>query len=223
VTLLHADGTVADAVNPVHSAAALLLAGRILAVKALGGYQIIADPSNGETVASLRKRKERSGKPFALLALDVETVTRYALCDDREARLLESPGRPIVLLKARADNPLSAEVAPKSPSLGFMLPATPLQYLLLAASRDVLIATSGNAPDEPMARTNEEALRDLSGLVDGVLTRAQDHVSSPRARLRARSDPRAVPASARPGARRRAQEHDLRRARQRAVPEPAHR
>jgi hydrogenase maturation protein HypF len=169
VTLLAPDGTVSDSVDPVKAAAALLLSGRTLAVKALGGYQIMVDPGNADAVAALRERKERSAKPFALLALDAETVARYAFFDEREARLLESPGRPIVLLKARLDNPLSAEVAPNSPTLGFMLPATPLQYLLLAASRDVLIATSGNAPDEPMARTEEEALRDLSGLVDGFL------------------------------------------------------
>jgi hydrogenase maturation protein HypF len=170
VKLLYPDGKVSDEVNPVKSAAALLMRGRILAVKALGGYQIMADPANGETVDRLRKSKERSAKPFALLALDVATVAKYAHCDEREARLLESPGRPIVLLKARADNPLSAEVAPKSPTLGFMLPATPLQYLLLAASRDVLIATSGNAVDEPMVRTEEDAVRDLCEVVDGVLT-----------------------------------------------------
>jgi hydrogenase maturation protein HypF len=169
VTLLHPDGTVADSVNPVKTAAAMLLGGRILAVKALGGYQIMADPANADTVASLRRRKDRSAKPFALLALDAETVARYALYDEREARLLESPGRPIVLLQARSDSPLATDVAPSSRTLGFMLPATPLQYLLLHASRDVLIATSGNAPDEPMARTEAEALRDLSGMVDGLL------------------------------------------------------
>ncbi|MCW2642599.1 MAG: carbamoyltransferase HypF, partial [Dactylosporangium sp.] len=170
VRLLAADGSERACADPVAVAAGLLRAGEVLAVKALGGYQIMVDPHDAAAVAALRARKERSAKPFALLARDAGVVARYAEVTDPERRLLESPGRPIVLLRARPGNRLSEEVAPGSSTLGFMLPATPLQHLLLAAATDVLIATSGNAPDEPMARTEAEALRVLGGVVGGFLT-----------------------------------------------------
>ncbi|MFD0163895.1 carbamoyltransferase HypF [Streptomyces decoyicus] len=169
VRLLSADGTeIADG-DPVRNAARMLRDGRILAVKALGGYQLMADPYLPSAVTELRARKERSAKPLALLAADTATVARYAHLDAEETRLLESPARPIVLLRARRSSGLSPDVAPGSPTLGFMLPTTPLQHLLLADTSGVLIATSGNAPDEPMARTEEEALATLQGLADAFL------------------------------------------------------
>jgi hydrogenase maturation protein HypF len=155
--------------DPVATAAERLRCGQVLAVKALGGYQIMVDPFDAVAVAELRVRKERGAKPFALLARDVSVVREYAEVSEQEALLLSSPGRPIVLLRAKPGNGLSPAVAPGSATLGFMLPATPVQHLLLAAARDVLIATSGNLPDEPMARTEAEALRDLAQLVDAFL------------------------------------------------------
>ncbi|MGV9901184.1 carbamoyltransferase HypF [Streptomyces sp. NPDC003388] len=168
VRLLLPDGTEA-AGDPVDAAAAMLREGRVLAVKALGGYQLTADAAHRTAVTGLRARKERGGKPFALLARDVEAVARHAVVDADERRLLESPGRPIVLLRARADRALSPQVAPGSATLGFMLPATPLQHLLLDAVAPVLVATSANAPGEPMARTEREALEGLQGLADAFL------------------------------------------------------
>ncbi|MCT9076392.1 carbamoyltransferase HypF [Streptomyces fulvoviolaceus] len=169
VRLLDREGRPVDTADPVAAAARRLADGGILAVKAMGGYQLVADPTAPEAVAKLRRRKERSAKPFALLAADTAAVSRYAHVDDAERRLLESTARPIVLLEARPAAGLSPEVAPGSSTLGFMLPTTPLQYLLLAHGGDVLIATSGNAPDEPMARTEDEAFAQLTPLVDGFL------------------------------------------------------
>ncbi|ANW21568.1 carbamoyltransferase HypF [Streptomyces clavuligerus] len=169
VRLLLPDGSDAGTADPVATAAGLLRDGHILAVKALGGYQLMADPRSPAATAELRARKERSSKPFALLVRDSATAAEYTVLDDRERRLLESPGRPIVLLRARPDSSLAPGVAPGSATLGLMLPATPLQHLLLAAAGPVLIATSANAPDEPMARTEEEALRGLRGLADAFL------------------------------------------------------
>ncbi|WP_260634137.1 carbamoyltransferase HypF [Streptomyces angustmyceticus] len=169
VRLLSADGTDKGGDDPVGAAARMLRDGQILAVKALGGYQLMADPYLPAAVRELRSRKERSTKPLALLATDSATVARHAHLDADETRLLESPARPIVLLRARPDGGLSPDVAPGSPTLGFMLPTTPLQHLLLADTAGVLIATSGNAPDEPMARTEEEALGTLQGLADAFL------------------------------------------------------
>ncbi|GAA3367684.1 carbamoyltransferase HypF [Streptomyces sannanensis] len=169
VRLLLPDGSKVGTSDPVSVAAEMLRDGRILAVKALGGYQLMADPCSRSAVTELRARKERSSKPFALLARDSATVAEYAVIDDQERRLLESPGRPIVLLQARPDSGLSPDVAPGSTTLGFMLPATPLQHLLLHAVGPVLIATSANAPDEPMACTEDEALHSLQSLADAFL------------------------------------------------------
>ncbi|MEV6569244.1 Sua5/YciO/YrdC/YwlC family protein [Streptomyces kronopolitis] len=169
VRLLSADGTDTGDAEPVRTAARMLREGRVLAVKALGGYQLMADPFHHLAVRELRARKERSTKPLALLAADSATVARHVHLDAEETRLLESPARPIVLLRARSDGGLSPDVAPGSATLGFMLPTTPLQHLLLADTSGVLIATSGNAPDEPMARTEEEALAALGGMADAFL------------------------------------------------------
>ncbi|WP_409471672.1 carbamoyltransferase HypF [Streptomyces sp. HC307] len=169
VRLLASDGSDTGAADPVSAAAKLLRDGGILAVKALGGYQLMADPRSHTAVAGLRARKERSTKPFALLARDCATVERHAVVNNQERRLLESPGRPIVLLQARPCTGLSPDIAPGAPTLGFMLPATPLQLLLLDDVAPVLIATSANAADEPMVHTEEEAHRALAGLADAVL------------------------------------------------------
>ncbi|MBB5802440.1 hydrogenase maturation protein HypF [Saccharothrix ecbatanensis] len=155
--------------DPVEAAAALLRDGLVVAVQAHGGYQLVVDAADNKAVARLRKRKDRGNKPFAVLVADVGEVRRYARVSDAEADLLCSPARPIVLLRAHPDAPLSVQVAPGLGVLGVMLPSTPLQHLLLASGFPVLVATSGNAPGEPMARTAESARRDLGRICDAYL------------------------------------------------------
>ncbi len=112
----------------------LLARGAIVAVKGLGGFHLACDATDDRAVAELRRRKGRSDKPFAVMSLDAETVTSYCYLSDEERQLLESPQRPIVLLRRKEGSPLSPLVAPNNRFLGVMLPYTPLHYLLLERS-----------------------------------------------------------------------------------------
>jgi len=159
------------------AAVALLREGRIVAVKGLGGYHLAADPFDDATVATLRARKGRDEKPFALMSPTLAGVRQLARCDELEARLLAGVERPIVLLPKRAGGGLSPLVAPSNGYLGMMLPSTPLHHLLLAEFR-ALIMTSGNVTDEPIAHRDEEALARLGGIADALL--AHDRAISNR-------------------------------------------
>jgi hydrogenase maturation protein HypF len=151
-------------------AAALLRAGRIVAVKGLGGYHLAADAANEEAVATLRARKHREDKPFAVMTADLAAARRLGRVDDAEAALLASPARPIVLLARQPDAEVAASAAPGNRQLGIMLPYTPLHHLLLAAVGRPLVLTSGNVSDEPIAYRDEDALRRLGGIADAFLT-----------------------------------------------------
>jgi hydrogenase maturation protein HypF len=110
----------------------LLLDGKILAIKGLGGFHLACDATNATAVSELRKRKLRVDKPFALMMPDIATVEKHCFLNDAEQKELESIVRPIVLLKRRPDSPIAKEVAPAQDMLGVMLPYTPLHYLLFA-------------------------------------------------------------------------------------------
>ncbi|MBT3315546.1 MAG: carbamoyltransferase HypF [Anaerolineae bacterium] len=112
----------------------LLLDGKILAIKGLGGFHLACDATNATAVSELRSRKLRVDKPFALMMPDLTTVERHCFLNDAEKEELESLARPIVLLKRKPDSPIAKEVAPGQDHLGVMLPYTPLHYLLFAAS-----------------------------------------------------------------------------------------
>ena len=112
-------------------------------------------------VGSLRARKSRGAKPFAVLVRDLEVARRYAYINDAEAAVLSSPARPIVLLRRRADAPIAEAVAPGSPLIGLMLPYSPIHHLLLAPVPeadervpDALVFTSANRSDEPICFTD---------------------------------------------------------------------
>ena len=146
--------------------------GKILAVKGLGGFHLVCDATNPTAVTELRRRKQRVGKPFALMAFDLEAVHRYAEASDEEQTLLESFAHPIVLLSAKSGTPIAPDVAPRQNSLGIMLPYTPLHLLLLEPASDypdLFVMTSANLNEEPIAYQDEEARTRLSSLADGFL------------------------------------------------------
>ena len=164
--------------EPIEVARRLLAEGTIVAVKGLGGFHLACDATNAGAVATLRERKQRVDKPFAVMSLDVSTVRRYCQVSEGEAQLLESPARPIVLLRRKSGSPIAAEVAPANNYLGVMLPYTPLHYLLLGDGRKptplALVMTSGNMAEEPIAIGNQEALERLSPLADYFVLHNRD-------------------------------------------------
>ncbi|MFH1277970.1 MAG: carbamoyltransferase HypF [Candidatus Eisenbacteria bacterium] len=139
--------------------------GRIVAVKGLGGFHLVADASNDGAVRRLRERKHREEKPLAIMVSDLGAARVLAAVSPEEARLLASPEAPIVLLRAK-NGGVAPSVAPGNPNLGVLLPYTPLHHILLREFGGVIVATSGNRSDEPICTEEEEALERLAGIAD---------------------------------------------------------
>jgi len=145
-------------------------AGRIVAVKGLGGFHLVVDAQQEDAVQRLRRAKRREEKPFALMYPSIERIEADCMVSDLERRLLRSPEAPIVLLERRPDDTLIApSVAPGNPRLGVLLPYTPLHHLLLGDLGVPVVATSGNLSDEPICTDEREALERLGGLADFFL------------------------------------------------------
>ncbi len=160
--------------SPFNEAGRLLKEGYIIAVKGLGGFHLACDATNDMAVKSLRERKGRDDKPFALMCLDMETIERYCSVSDEERSLLENRSRPIVLLRKLDNIPISEYVAVNNNYLGIMLPYTPLHYLLLKSSPPALVMTSANISEEPLLKDNEEVIRRLSHIADYFLLHNRD-------------------------------------------------
>ncbi|AUX24244.1 hydrogenase maturation protein HypF [Sorangium cellulosum] len=143
--------------------------GGIVALKGLGGYQLLCDARDEAAVQRLRERKRRAEKPFAVMVAEVAAARALAAVSALEEEALTSAAAPIVLLRRRGDG-LARSVAPGSARLGVMLPATPLHHLLARRLGFPVVATSGNLHEEPIAADDEDARRRLGRIADVFLT-----------------------------------------------------
>jgi hydrogenase maturation protein HypF len=184
---LKGESVVGDAC--IQAARRFLKQGKILAIKGLGGFHLAVDATNSEAVQGLRARKGREEKPFALMVKDIQTVREFCEVSKEEEKALLQPSRPIVLLKKLPNCLISEAVAPDNKFLGVFLPYTPLHSLLFfcgeeeKGNRLILVMTSGNLSEEPLAYKDEEAESRLEGIADDFLlhnreihTRSDDSV-----------------------------------------------
>jgi hydrogenase maturation protein HypF len=185
LSAMRPNGAPIDTPDPIRLAADAITLGRIVAVKGIGGFHLACDATSAAAVARLRERKHRDEKPLAVMVRDLAAAERLARLSDDARRLLSSIERPIVLVPRRDTAPLAAEVAPRNPLVGLMLPYTPLHHLLLADTGVPLVMTSANLSEEPIVYRNDEAVARLGSIADlllvhdrEIVTRCDDSVAT---------------------------------------------
>src|SRR5262249_7455388 len=154
--------------DAIRKAADSIASGKIVAIKGGGGFVLAVDAASDEAVTRLRMRKRRPHKPFAVMGRDIGEIERIAVLDGGAREALISPRRPIVLVPSRQTD-IAPSIAPGLSDVGVFLPSTPLQYLLLGDGPALQVMTSGNAADEPIARTDAEARHRLAEIADVFL------------------------------------------------------
>jgi hydrogenase maturation protein HypF len=161
--------TMAHGDDALLEAAAALERGDVLALKGIGGFQLLADARNEEAVTRLRQRKRREEKPLAVMCPDLRSARRCVRLSQIEEQVLLSPQSPILLARRRPDADIAPSVAPANPHLGVMLPYSPLHHLLMKDLGFPVVATSGNLHDEPIVTDEEKAMATLGGIADCFL------------------------------------------------------
>ena len=158
----------------ISAAVEALAAGDIIAIKGLGGFHLACDARNPQALSKLRERKRRDGKAFAVMVADVQAARETCWVSDTEAGVLASAARPIVLLLKRAGVECAEGLADALPELGVMLPATPLQHLIVRGFQEkcghsMLVMTSGNVHDEPIVVNDDEAYDKLGTIAELIV------------------------------------------------------
>ncbi len=162
----------ADAITYTRRA---IMAGKIVAVKGIGGFHLCCDASNPQAVDRLRALKRRPVKPFAVMLRDLDTAKRECVVLPGQEKILDGHQKPILLLKKKPGSRLSGRIAPGNPTVGVMLPYAPLQMLLFTYDDDVemtdcLVMTSGNVSGAPICRSDGDVVREIAGFCDAVLS-----------------------------------------------------
>ncbi|MEM2546615.1 MAG: carbamoyltransferase HypF [Candidatus Bathyarchaeia archaeon] len=170
VYLTTCKGELVSSNDPIREAGKLLVEGFIVAIKGYGGFHVAAATTKDEPLIRLRKAKHRKQKPFAIMARSLEVVRSFAEVSPKEAELLTSYTRPIVLLKKSSEYRLSNLIAPGLHNVGVMLPYTGLHYMLFdSVDEPAFVMTSANPPNQPIVKDDEEALKTLGAIVDYFL------------------------------------------------------
>ena len=177
-TLKGADGTVlASGQDAIEQAKQLIQQGAIVALKGVGGYHLVCEALQERAVQTLRQRKGRPRKPLAVMAGSLETAKQYVYISEKEEELLLSPARPIMLLrKVTEHNTVAPSVAPGMETLGILLPYAPYHYSLVP-SNALWVMTSANRSGDPVLYNDAQALEELQGIADYILTHNREIIS----------------------------------------------
>lgn len=167
--LLDDQGNTVDSSDPAKMARQLILEGKILAVKGIGGYHLCCNAEDPNAVEMLRKLKHRPQKPLAIMAHNIEAVYKICEVSDREKAILMGKRKPILLLHKKYPEHLPEDVAPKQKRIGLMLPYAPLQLLLFSDELDFLVMTSGNISGLPICYQDDAAIKALGSVADYFL------------------------------------------------------
>lgn len=162
------DGKLAPG-DPIESALRILSSGGIIAVKGIGGYHLACDAFCDPAVNRLRKHKERDQRPFAVMFKDLQSLKTHCDTNLDEEHILNSPIRPIVLIRQKPESTLARSVNPGLQELGVFLPYTGIHHFLFGRRMTALVMTSGNRASEPLCKDDPDALLDLGPMVDGFL------------------------------------------------------
>ena len=174
VWLTNAEGRQLESGDAIGQTVSLLEAGRIVALKGIGGFHLAARADSDAAVEQLRQRKYRKAKAFAIMVRDIEAAGRLAIVGPAAVELLSGVERPIVLCPKRQNAAISELVAPNSRYWGIMLPYSPIHESLLKGDSCGLVMTSGNNSDEPIENDNDSAVKQLGGIADYFLMHNRD-------------------------------------------------
>jgi hydrogenase maturation protein HypF len=166
VRLVDSSGQTLYGNQAIDAAIATLRNGHIVALKGVGGYQLLADATRADAVCRLRDRKQRKTKPLAVLVESLEAAERLTRLSEAELRLMLDPAGPIVVVRRRDENLIASNVAPGFNSIGLMLPTTPLHGIISARFGHPLVCTSGNREGEPLVYEDGHAELELRGITD---------------------------------------------------------
>lgn len=167
-------GKIENVLNPIGFVREKLKEGKIFAVKGIGGFHLVCDAENSEAVRSLRERKKRKYKPFAIMLKDMDVVKKYCIVTEKEEEILSGIRKPIVILQKNPSIHFPEEIAPKQKNIGVMFPYTPLHILLFDNELEALVMTSANGYGLPIEYENESAKKKLKDIADYYLFHNRD-------------------------------------------------